>query len=418
MTAYGGFYEVCKPQRGEKVFVSAASGSVGSLVGQFAKFAGCYVVGCAGSNAKVYQHSSHYTTRHTIIRQLILAKRILSYVALRHHVEGFPSEEDFEVKTGRLSWRPESGEVLVRNLYLSMDPYQLNRMKRRSPSHVAVDGIVPGERITAYGAGEVVASACAEYKEGDVVAGLLGWEDYTLFRPSPGVLMSKLAAGSVDDNDLHLKHHLSALGTSGMTAYGGFYEVCKPQGGEKVFVSAASGSVGSLVGQFAKLAGCYVVGCASSNAKVDLLKNQLGFDDAFNYKEEPDMKSALKRYFPDGIDIYFDNIGGKTLEAALASMNTHGRVALCGAISEYTDAGHRASPDLLEVIYKRIAIRGFLSWDFLTRFSEFAGIISDWIRQGKVKPIEDVSNGLESVPSAFTALFLGLNIGKKLVKLA
>ncbi|KAL5224473.1 hypothetical protein ABZP36_011112 [Zizania latifolia] len=316
------------------------------------------------------------------------------YVAVRHHVEGFPSEEDFKVKTGRLRWRPESGEVLVRNLYLSMDPYQLNRMKRRSPSHVAVDGIVPGERITAYGAGKVVASACAEYKEGDVVAGLLGWEDYTLVPAGP------------------------RAGTSGITAYDGFFEVCKPQRGEKVFVSAASGSVGSLVGQFAKLASCYVVGCAGSNAKVDLLKNELGFDDAFNYKEEPDMKSALKRYFPDGIDIYFDNVGGKTLEAALASMNTHGRVALCGAISEYTDAGHRASPDLLEVIYKRIAIRGFVIWEFLTRFSEFTGIISDWICQGKVQPIEDVSNGLESVPSAFTALFLGLNIGKKLVKLA
>ncbi|KAG8094701.1 hypothetical protein GUJ93_ZPchr0012g22043 [Zizania palustris] len=324
------------------------------------------------------------------------------YVAVRHHVEGFPSEDDFEVKTGKLSWRPESGEVLVRNLL----------------AHVDAGGIVPGERVTAYGAGKVVASACAEYKEGDVVAGLLGWEDYTLFRPTPGVLMYKLPAGS-DDDDLHLKHHLSALGTSGMTAYAGsLYEVCKPQRGEKVFVSAASGSIGSLVGQFAKLAGCYVVGCTSSNAKVELLKNQLGFDDAFNYKEEPDMKSALKRYFPDGIDIYFDNIGGKMLDAALVSMNTHGRVALCGAISEYTDASHRAAPDLLEVIYKRIAIRGFVVWDFLTRFNEFTGIIGDWIRQGKVQPIVDVSNGLESVPSALTALYLGLNIGKKLIKLA
>uniref|UniRef100_A0A0D3GIF6 Enoyl reductase (ER) domain-containing protein n=1 Tax=Oryza barthii TaxID=65489 RepID=A0A0D3GIF6_9ORYZ len=336
------------------------------------------------------------------------------YVAVRHHVEGLPSEDDFEVKAARVRWWPESGEVLVRNLYLSVDPYQLNRMKRRSASHLAVDGIVPGERIDAYGAGEVVASACEEYKEGDVVTGVLGWEDYTLFRPSPGVLMSKLAAS----DDLPLSHHLSALGTSGMTAYAGLYEVGRPEAGEKVFVSAASGSVGSLVGQFAKLAGCYVVGCAGTNAKVDLLKNKLGFDDAFNYKDEPDMKSALKRYFPDGIDIYFDNVGGETLEAALANMNTYGRVALCGVISEYTDAGHRAVPDLLEVIYKRITIRGFFAWDFLTRFAEFTGVISDWIRQGKVQVIEDISDGLESVPSAFTALFSGDNIGKKMVKLA
>ncbi|EAZ37566.1 hypothetical protein OsJ_21896 [Oryza sativa Japonica Group] len=317
------------------------------------------------------------------------------YVAVRHHVEGLPSEDDFEVKAARVRWWPESGEVLVRNLYLSVDPYQLNRMKRRSASHLAVDGIVPGERIDAYGAGEVVASACEEYKEGDVVAGVLGWEDYTLFRPSP-----------------------ACSWTSGMTAYAGLYEVGRPEAGEKVFVSAASGSVGSLVGQFAKLAGCYVVGCAGTNAKVDLLKNKLGFDDAFNYKDEPDMKSALKRYFPDGIDIYFDNVGGETLEAALANMNTYGRVALCGVISEYTDAGHRAVPDLLEVIYKRITIRGFFAWDFLTRFAEFTGVISDWIRQGKVQVIEDISDGLESVPSAFAALFSGDNIGKKMVKLA
>uniref|UniRef100_A0A0D9WRV4 Enoyl reductase (ER) domain-containing protein n=1 Tax=Leersia perrieri TaxID=77586 RepID=A0A0D9WRV4_9ORYZ len=300
------------------------------------------------------------------------------YVAVKHHVEGFPCEDDFEVKKTRLRWTPESGE-----------------------------------RIAAYGAGEVVASACEEYEAGDIVAGVLGWEDYTLFSPSPAVLMSKLSTS----NDLPLSHHLSALGTSGMTAYGGLYEVCRPERGEKVFVSAASGSVGSLVGQFAKLAGCYVVGCAGTNAKVDLLKNKLGFDEAFNYKEEPDMKSALKRYFPDGIDIYFDNVGGETLEAALASMNTYGRVALCGVISEYTDPGRRATPDLLEVIYKRIIIRGFFAWDFMTRFGEFTGIIGDWIRQGKVQVIEDVSDGMESVPSAFTALFHGNNIGKKLVKL-
>uniref|UniRef100_J3MFK4 Enoyl reductase (ER) domain-containing protein n=1 Tax=Oryza brachyantha TaxID=4533 RepID=J3MFK4_ORYBR len=340
------------------------------------------------------------------------------YVAVRHHVEGFPSEDDFEVKKVKVRWTPESGEVLVRNLCLSMDPYQLNRMKRRSASHHAVDGIVPGERIESYGAGEVVASACDEYKEGDVVAGVLGWEDYTLFRPSPAVLMSKLAAAPSGD-DLPLSHHLSALGTSGMTAYAGLYEVCRPERGEKVFVSAAAGSVGSLVGQFAKLAGCYVVGCAGTNAKVDLVKNKLGFDDAFNYKEEPDMRAALKRYFPDGIDIYFDNVGGETLEAALATMNTYGRVALCGVISEYTDAGGRpAAPDLLEVIYKRITIRGFFAWDFLARFGEFGGVVGDWIRRGKVQVVEDVSDGLESVPSAFTALFRGENIGKKIVKLA
>ncbi|XP_066378191.1 NADP-dependent alkenal double bond reductase P2-like [Miscanthus floridulus] len=342
------------------------------------------------------------------------------YVATRHHIEGAPTEADFEVKEETARWAPDSGEVLVRNLYLSIDPYQLNRMKRSSASHLAVDSILPGQRIAAYAGGEVVASACEEYKAGDVVAGVLGWEDYTLFKPSPAVLMSKVAdsAAADDDAGFPLSHHISVLGTSGMTAYGGLFEVGKPVKGEKVFVSAASGSVGSLVGQFAKIAGCYVVGCAGTKAKVDLLKDKLGFDDAFNYKEEPDLKSALKRYFPDGIDVYFENVGGEMLEAALANMNTYGRVALSGVIAEYTGGGRRAVPDLLDVIYKRITIRGFFAWDFLPKFAEFNTIIADWIREGKVKVVEDVSDGLESVPSAFAALFRGQNVGKKLVKLA
>ncbi|CAL5042056.1 unnamed protein product [Urochloa decumbens] len=383
------------------------------------------------------------------------------YVATRRHVEGAPTEADFEVIEGTARWSPDSGEVLVKNLFLSIDPYQLNRMKVTSASHHAVDGILPGQviinqptaiyqtpcsiqpwpemllnrllrlrrgrvcertpmkRIAAYTAGEVVASASPEYAAGDVVVGVLGWEEYSLFDPSsPAAAATVHKVSTGGGGGFPLSHHLSVLGTSGMTAYGGLFEVCRPAKGEKVFVSAASGSVGSLAGQFAKLAGCYVVGCAGTQAKVDLLKDKLGFDDAFNYKEEPDLKSALKRYFPDGIDIYFENVGGEMLEAALANMNTYGRVALSGVISEYTGAGRRAVPDLLEVIYKRITIRGFFAWDFLPKFPEFGAVIGEWIREGKVQVLEDVSDGIDSVPAAFAALFRGQNVGKKLVKLA
>ncbi|CAN6201183.1 unnamed protein product [Urochloa humidicola] len=341
------------------------------------------------------------------------------YVAIRRHVEGAPTEADFEVIEETARWSPDSGEVLVRNLFLSIDPYQLNRMKRASSSHHAVDGILPGQRIAAYAAGEVVASGSPEYAAGDLVVGVFGWEEYSLFAPSSpaaAATVSKVAAAAGEEL-FPLSHQLSVLGTSGMTAYGGLFEVCRPAKGEKVFVSAASGSVGSLAGQFAKLAGCYVVGCAGTQAKVELLKDKLGFDDAFNYKEEPDLKSALKRYFPDGIDIYFENVGGEMLEAALANMNTYGRVALSGVISEYTGAGRRAAPDLLEMIYKRITIRGFFAWDFLPKFPEFRDAIGEWIRQGKVHVLEDVSEGIDSVPAAFAALFRGHNVGKKLVKL-
>ncbi|KAI3724924.1 hypothetical protein L1987_64692 [Smallanthus sonchifolius] len=154
-----------------------------------------------------------------------------------------------------------------------------------------------------------------------------------------------------------LSYHVGLLGLSGLTAYVGLFEICKPKKGEKVFVSAASGSVGNLVGQYAKHFGCFV-GCAGSPNKVKLLKEELGFDEVFNYKEENDLNSTLRRYLPDGIDIYFDNVGGEMLEAAISNMNSHNRVALCGIISEYTNAEKCATPDLLTVIYKRITIKG------------------------------------------------------------
>ncbi|RWR97935.1 2-alkenal reductase NADP+-dependent-like protein [Cinnamomum micranthum f. kanehirae] len=229
------------------------------------------------------------------------------------------------------------------------------------------------------------------------------------------------------------------VGLSGLTAYAGFYNVCKPKKGEKVFVSAASGSVGNVVGQLAKLFGCYVVGCAGSKKKVlykkgskdpaslglvkigpkvDLLKDKLGFDDAFNYKEESDLKSTLKRYFPEGIDIYFDNVGSEMQEAAVANMNAFGRVAVCGVISEYTDQAKRFGPDMLDVVYKRITIQGFLAADHMHVFPDFISTTSDHLRQGQMHALEDISEGLESIPSAFAGLFRGDNVGKKLVRVS
>ncbi|CAL9211234.1 unnamed protein product, partial [Musa hybrid cultivar] len=296
------------------------------------------------------------------------------------------------------------------------------------------------QRIDAFGVGKVVVSGNEEFERDDVVVGLLAWEEYTVVRP--GTTLTK-----VDPHEFPLSYHVSILerrrkwthkidrrrkkatrntdhgallfaaGPSGLTAYAGFYDICKPKKGEKVFVSTASGSVGSLVGQYAKLSGCYVVGCAGSKTKVDLLKEKLGFDDAFNYKEEPDLKSALRRYFPEGVDIYFDNVGSAMLDAAVANMNLFGRVALCGAISEYTDAGKRAALDMVDVIYKRITLRGFLALDHLNLYAGFISSTSDHLRHGRMRAVEDISTGLESVPSAFAGLFRGDNVGKKLVQL-
>ncbi|KAH7681640.1 2-alkenal reductase (NADP(+)) protein [Dioscorea alata] len=337
------------------------------------------------------------------------------FVAVKEYVHGQPSELNFEVKTAPLAitLKKGSNQIIVKNFYVSIDPYQINRIKAYSSSHNASGfstQIGLGERVDAFGVGRVVASVNEEFKVGDLVAGLLNWEEYTVVQP--GTILNKIT------DEFALSYHVGVLGPSGLTAYAGFYEVCKPKNGNTVFVSAASGSVGNLVGQFAKLSGCYVVGCAGNKNKVDLLKEKLGFDEAFNYKEEPDFKLALKRYFPDGIDIYFDNVGGEMLEAAIVNMKAFGRVALCGVISEYTSAGPRAAPNMLDVIYKRINIKGFLAYDYLHIYNEFISTTQDHLRHGRLQVLEDISEGIESVPTAFSGLFRGDNVGKKSVKIS
>ncbi|KAE8714193.1 2-alkenal reductase (NADP(+)-dependent) [Hibiscus syriacus] len=338
------------------------------------------------------------------------------YITIKNHVNGAPQESDFELKSSPLSLSldPDSDEVIVQNLYVSIDPYQLNRMKSYSSSQersTYAVAFTPGEAIDTYGVGKVVASGNPKFEKGDIVAGLLHWGEFTVVKP--GGMLNKL-----DPMGFPLSYHVGILGFSGLTAYAGFYEICKPKKGEKVFVSAALGSVGNLVGQFAKALGCYVVGSAGSKEKVALLKEKLGFDDAFNYREETDLNSTIKRYFPDGIDIYFDNVGGDMQAAAVSNMNINGRVAVCGVISEYTDGKKRAAPDMMDIIYKRIKMQGFLSGDYFNLFGDFLSTTCDHLWSGKIQPLEDISDGVESIPSAFFNLFRGQNIGKKMVKVA
>ncbi|KAI5665251.1 hypothetical protein M9H77_24574 [Catharanthus roseus] len=341
------------------------------------------------------------------------------YISIKHPINGAPEESDFEIKSESLSPLPADSmkkkkEVIVKNLYVSIDPYQLNRMKSHSPSQSAINFASPvtiGQTIDAYGVGRVIASGNPAFEKGDLVAGLLCWGEYTVVKE--GGLLNKL-----DPMGFPLSYHVGVLAFSGLTAYAGFFEVCKPKKGEKVFVSAASGSVGSLVGQYAKLFGCYVVGSAGTQQKVDLLKGKLGFDDAFNYKEETDLKAALKRYFPEGIDIYFDNVGGEMQEAAVANMNTFGRVAVCGVISEYTKKNKPSAPDMLDIVYKRITFQGFLAADYMKIYNNFISKTVEYLRDGKIQALEDILYGLETIPSAFLGLFLGGNVGKKMVKIA
>ncbi|CAH2041079.1 unnamed protein product [Thlaspi arvense] len=312
---------------------------------------------------------------------------------------GSPEESAFEMKTEyvSLSLLPGSNDVVVKTLYVSIDPYQINRMKSFSSSQKAIGfaaRISPGE-----GVGRVVASEHPNFEKGDLVGGLLSWGEYSIVKGAH--MINKLNPWSSHCPtmlEFWVNISVSCLlltAFSGLTAYGGFFEVCKPRKGEKVFVSAAAGSVGNLV---------------------TLFKQKLGFDEAFNYKEEQDLKATLKRYFPDGIDIYFDNVGAEMQEAAVANMNTFGRVAVCGVMSEYTDSNKRAAPNMVDVVYKRITIRGFLAADYMNVHADFISSTADHLHNGRIHVLEDISVGLDSIPAAFVGLFRGDNIGKKIVK--
>ncbi|PSS32822.1 2-alkenal reductase [Actinidia chinensis var. chinensis] len=329
-------------------------------------------------------------------------------IILRDYVSGFPKESDMLVRSGSMGLKVAEGSngVVVKNLYLSCDPYMRIRMRQLKDNYVP--SFTPGSPITGHGVAKVLDSTYPNFKKGDLVWGKTGWEEYSLIT-EPEALFK------IQNTDVPLSYYTGILGMPGMTAYAGFYKVCSPKKGEYVFVSAASGAVGQLVGQFAKLLGCYVVGSAGTKEKVDLLKNKFGFDEAFNYKEEPDLSAALKRYFPEGIDIYFENVGGKMLDAVLVNMRVHGRIAVCGLISQYNLDQPEGVHNLFCLITKRLRMEGFLVGDYYHLHSKFLEMILPQIKEGKIIYVEDVAEGLESAPAALVGLFSGRNVGKQVV---
>ncbi|CAD5171224.1 unnamed protein product [Musa acuminata subsp. malaccensis] len=336
-------------------------------------------------------------------------------VVLKHHLppDRMPKESDMElVATDTVRLRVPSGStaVLVKNLYLSCDPYMRSRMtKHDEPSYVP--DFVPGTPISSHGVGKVLDSGHPDFKVGDYVWGMTGWEEYSLITSTEHLI-------KINHTDVPLSYYIGILGMPGLTAYAGFYEICSPKKGEYVFISAASGAVGQLVGQFAKLMGCYVVGSAGSDEKVNLLKNKLGFHEAFNYKKEPDLNKALKRCFPEGIDIYFENVGGAMLDAVLANMRLNGRIAVCGMISQYNLGKHDGVHNLLALIAKCIRMQGFLVSNYYKCYREFEEKVVQYMKEGKIVYIEDIAEGLENAPSALTGLFAGRNVGKQLIVVA
>ncbi|XVF84227.1 hypothetical protein PTKIN_Ptkin17bG0008900 [Pterospermum kingtungense] len=332
-------------------------------------------------------------------------------VILKHYVSGSAQETDMHLTAGTIKLKApaDSNAVVVKNLFLSCDPYMIFKMMKLEKHYT--ESYTPGLPISGYGVAKVLDSAHPDFKKDDLVWGTTGWEEYSLITVTETNHLFK-----IQDTDVPPSYYAGILGMPGLTAYVGFYELCSPKKGENVFVSAASGAVGQLVGQFAKLQGCYVVGSAGSNEKVDLLKNKFGFDEAFNYKEEPDFVATLKRFFPEGIDIYFDNVGGKMLDAVLVNLRDHARIAVCGMISQYNLLEQpEGVHNLTSIVTRQVRMQGYLVHEYYHLYPKYLEMIFPLIREGKVVYVEDMADGLENAPAALVGLFSGRNIGKQVV---
>ncbi|KAL7103760.1 hypothetical protein ACP275_08G199700 [Erythranthe tilingii] len=342
-------------------------------------------------------------------------------IVLKNYIQGCPKESDFELRTTPLSTEipyinGSKNAVLLKNLYLACDPYICHLLRPRTNSLFIHSPILPGSVVEGYGVAKVikVSGNSDELKEGDYVWGITFWENYS-WNFDPEKLLTKIHNNYTQ---LPLSYYAGILGMSGIAAYVGWNEICSPKRGETVYVSSAAGGVGHLVGQFAKMMGCYVVGSTSTNEKVDLLKKKLGFDDAFNYKEG-DLRSNLKRYFPKGIDIYFDNVGGQMLEEVLLQMNIHGRIAISGSISQYNLIGpSEGIRNMFSLIEKRLTMRGFVELDHKQIIPKYVDWVVKMLEEKKVIYVEDVSVGLESAASVFVGIFQGHNIGKQIIVVA
>jgi len=322
-------------------------------------------------------------------------------VHLVRRPEGPLQPSDFALVTTDVA-DPGEGEVLVRNLVMSVDPALRPRMSAGQELNEAIGG----------GAiGRVEKSRNPALKEGEIVQNRFGFRE-AFVSDGKGLSPLKLAPG------LSIAAHMNALGGPGLTAYGGLLHIGQLKDGEQVFVSTAAGAVGAVASQIAKLKGCYVIGSTGSDEKVRWLKQEAGLDAAFNYKAAP-VRAQLRELAPKGIDVYFDNVGGEHLDAALATMNVLGRVPVCGMISGYNEAGARTQVrNLANIIYGRIMLRGFTAADFMHLREQFQSDMAAWLREGKIKTHETIYDGIENAASAMIDLMAGANLGKMLVKLA
>ena len=333
----------------------------------------------------------------TVNRQIALASRPV----------GFPRISDFQLVYSPLA-RPAAGDVLVQAVYLSLDPCMRGRMNESDSygRRVAIGEVVPGGAV-----GLVMESLDPDFVVGDAVVGILGWQEFAVARGSD---LRRLDPGITP-----ISTALGVLGMPGLAAYFGMLEICDPRAGETVVVSGAAGAIGMIAGQIAKLRGCRVVGVAGSDAKSSWLVEELGFDAAWNYKVGNDFDGKLRALCPDGIDAYFDNVGGTITDAVVGRLNTGARICLCGQISQYNLESPESGPRWLsQLIVKQATVRGFLLSGCAERFAEGREKLRQWLLAGMLKYREDVAQGIESAPQAFIGMLLGNNEGKQLVQLS
>jgi NADPH-dependent curcumin reductase CurA len=315
--------------------------------------------------------------------------------------QGLPVPAQFRIVETEIA-DPADGQVLVQNIYMSVDP----AMRPRLAGPTALNEAMMGGTI-----GRVLKSRSAAFQEGDHVQSMNGFREYFV---SDGKGLSKL-----DADGMPLVAYMSVLGLTGLTAYGGLLVIGALKDGENVFVSAAAGAVGSVAAQIAKIKGCYVIGSAGTDEKCQWLKEDLGLDVAINYKKG-ELRASLKAAAPKGIDVYFENVGGEHLNAALPRMNALGRIAVCGMISAYNNFGAVSEPvtTLSNMIYNRVTMRGFVFYEFESKRAQFLEDMKGWIKQGRMKYRTTIVQGIERAPTALIGLFTGANTGKMVVQLA
>lgn len=327
-------------------------------------------------------------------------------IHLANRPVGMPSNKDFKFVDSPIP-SPNENEIVVRTLYLSVDPYMRGRMND-TKSYIA-----PFELNTVISGGvvaEVVESKSTQFKQGDIVTGNLEWAKFSI--------ANEQTARKIDPNVAPISTHLGILGMPGLTAYFGLLDIGKPQAGETVVVSGAAGAVGSAVGQIAKIKGANVVGIAGSDEKIDYLINELGFDAAVNYKADS-FEKDLEKALPNGVDIYFDNVGGVVSDAVMKFLNRNSRIPVCGAISSYNIEGEDLGPRIQGTLIKNSTLmQGFTVGNYMEDFHVAAADLGKWLQEGKLKYEETIVNGFENTPEAFLGLFKGTNLGKQIVKVA